>query len=137
MKKILLIITLFVSLVGFTQVTQEFNIIGYIKNADNCNYTLYDVDDYGKWRHVEQISVDDFPRYSITLAPHRNYLVIFETNNGIKHMYLNIDDGAGLTMDLDFDNRDHVVFYYDFAKQKYAYYLVEDSDILRMKEEEH
>lgn len=132
MKKILLIITLFVSLVGITQVTNDFNIIGYIKNADNCNYTLYDVDDNGKWRYVKQVFVDD-SRYIITLKPHRNYLAIFETTNAIKYMYLNINDVDGLTMDLDFDNKDHFVFYYDFTEQRYIYYLVEDSEILKMR----
>ena len=135
MKKILLIITLFASLVGCTQVTNDFNIIGNIKNADSCNYTLYDVDDNGKWRYVKQVFVDD-SRYNITLVPHRNYLAIFETTNAVKHMYFNIDDPDGLTMDLDFDDKTHFVFYYDFSKHKYDYYLVEDSDLLRMRDEE-
>ena len=62
MKNILLIITLFLSLVGLTQSTSNFTnnnfiINGQIENATNCNYIIYDIDKNGLWRFLEKVSI--------------------------------------------------------------------------------
>jgi len=127
MKKILLILSLFVSLVGFSQLDTEFNISGDIYFADSCGYFLYDIDDRGNWRFVKYVELES--SYAISVKPYRTYLIIFEAKNAFKHMYLHLKNAASYEMSLNFRAHTHPTIYYDESKHRYSSYSVDDSVI--------
>ena len=138
MKKILLIFTLFVSLVGFTQDTTNFVISGNILNtSDSCLYVIYDVSDDLTWRMRDIVKIDS--SYSITVNPDETYLITFLTNYNVndpnydeKHVYLTLNHSADKSLDIDFSSNDHTVIYYDLEKKGYYSYSVPDVEVQEM-----
>ena len=138
MKNILLIITLFVSLVGFTQNTSNFSntdfvINGQIENATNCNYIIYDIDKNGLWRFLEKVSISS--KFKIIVKAYKSYFIIFKTKNKAKHLYLNLAGASTENLIIDFKYNSHIVMYNDVKYSKYSFYLVDDNNptILRNK----
>jgi len=131
MKNILLIITLFLSLVGFTQSTSNFTnnnfiINGQIENATNCNYIIYDIDKNGLWRFLEKVSISS--KFKITVKAYKSYFIIFKTKNKAKHLYLNLAGPSTENSIIDFKYDSHIVMYYDVKYSKYSFYLVDDNN---------
>lgn len=138
MKKISLIVTLFVSLVGFTQDTTNFVISGNILNtSDSCLYVIYDVSDDLTWRMRDIVKIDS--SYRITVNPNETYLITFLTNYNVndpnfneKHVYLTLNHTADKSLDIDFNNDDHTVIYYNLEEKDYYSYLVSNDEIQKL-----
>lgn len=136
MRTLLTTLIIFVSLVGFTQPTTDFNVSGKLLNASGCEYLLYDIAEDGKWRLIDHVELESM--YSITVKPYRTYLIIFTTSDDeYRHMYLSLNEASIERMDLNFEPHPypHPIIYYDELKQEYLSYSVNDAAIGELYEE--
>ena len=105
------------------QINDSFILSGNLINSGvESSYTIYEGSDNNQeWDivAVKKLYTED---YNLTLSLNRIYLIVFQTDETVKELYLNLSRSGEITMHIDFANSNHGVIYFFERKYDVCYF---------------
>jgi hypothetical protein len=132
MKNLLLI--LFLSFSAFIYAQDEIIIKGDIFNSGKVHCKVYAPDHNYRWGFQYYKTFKNSYKLKFEVKTEL-YLVVFQYEDDIKHLYLNLSEPGSYTANIDFDLLYHIVVYYEDIGNQYDSYLVSHQQVNDMVEQ--